>query len=169
MSNMLKSLAWSVLLLLSSCAAVPTGPSLLVLPGTGKNFDQFREDDLVCRQFASVQTGGRTPTQAASASGVAGAAIGTALGAATGAAIGGGEGAAIGAGTGLAAGSLVGAGEASGSAGAAQQRYDMSYVQCMYAKGNRVPVPGNLMYEDRHESYPPPPPSSRIPPPPPSR
>jgi hypothetical protein len=161
MPNLPKPLAWSVLLLLSACAAVPTGPSVLVLPGTGKNFDQFREDDLVCRQFASVQIGGRTPTQAASASGVGSAVIGTALGAATGAAIGGGEGAAIGAGTGLAAGSLVGIGEGSSSAGVAQQRYDMGYIQCMYAKGNRVPVPGNSMYEDRRDSYPPPPPPPR--------
>ena len=37
--------------LLSACAAVPTGPSVMVLPGVGKPFDQFQVDDMVCRQF----------------------------------------------------------------------------------------------------------------------
>lgn len=37
--------------LLNACSTMPSGPSILVLPGTGKNFDQFRNDDLVCRQL----------------------------------------------------------------------------------------------------------------------
>jgi hypothetical protein len=28
-------------LLMTACATVPTGPSVTVLPGQGKNFDQF--------------------------------------------------------------------------------------------------------------------------------
>ena len=37
---------------------MPTGPSVMALPGTGKNFDQFRADDASCRQFAYAQIGG---------------------------------------------------------------------------------------------------------------
>ncbi len=43
------SLALPALLLLSACASVPNGPSTMALPGTGKNFDQFRYDDSSCR------------------------------------------------------------------------------------------------------------------------
>lgn len=166
MLKMLKPLPVVALLVLNSCATVPSGPSVLILPGTGKNFDQFRNDDAVCRQFASLQAEGRTPAQAAAASGVGSAVTGAALGAATGAAIGGGEGAAIGAGVGLGAGGLVGTGAAARSADIAQERYDIAYIQCMYAKGNRVPVPGRILYEDRRDSYPPPPPPTTSPPPP---
>ncbi|HKT97172.1 MAG TPA: hypothetical protein VJS30_11645, partial [Paraburkholderia sp.] len=83
---------------LSACAVVPTGPSVMALPGTGKSFDQFRNDDYNCRQFAFQQVGGTTTNQAATNAGVGSAVIGTALGAAAGAAFGGGNGAAIGAG-----------------------------------------------------------------------
>ncbi len=46
-----------VCLVLTACATVPTGPSVLVLPGTGKNFEQSKTDDAVCRQWALQQTG----------------------------------------------------------------------------------------------------------------
>ena len=164
MLRTLKSFPTLALLLLSACASVPSGPDVLVLPGTGKSFEIFRNDDAVCRQFASYQLGGATPNQAAVTSGVGSAAAGAALGAATGAAIGGGRGAAIGAGTGLAAGAMVGTGAASSSADITQDRYDMSYVQCMYAKGHRVPVPGRTLYQDRESVYPPPPPPQMPPP-----
>src|SRR5207253_5795244 len=76
---------------------------------------------------------------------VTGAAVGTLLGAAVGAAIGAAAGspatgAAVGAGTGLFGVTLVGAGNAQASQGSVQRRYDASYMQCMYAKGNQVPV-----------------------------
>lgn len=158
MSIPVKCLACAVLALAGGCAYVPTGPSMLVLPGTGKTFDQFRGDDYVCRQFAAAQTGGQSPSEAATLSGATSAAVGTALGAAAGAALGGGRGAAIGAGTGLAGGSLIGAGAAQSAGYDAQDRYDVGYIQCMYAKGHKVPVPGNTLYEDREASYPPPPP-----------
>jgi hypothetical protein len=38
------------LLLPAGCATVPTGPSVMVLPGSGKNFEQFQADDGVCRR-----------------------------------------------------------------------------------------------------------------------
>lgn len=43
------------ILVLSSCATMPSAPSVLVLPGKGKNFTQFRDDDRTCRQFARGQ------------------------------------------------------------------------------------------------------------------
>jgi hypothetical protein len=137
---------------------MPSGPSVLVLPGTGKNFDQFRGDDMMCRQFAQEQLGGSTPNQVAAASGVSSAVVGTIVGAAAGAAINGGHGASVGAGTGLALGGLVGTGTGENAAYSVQQRYDFGYQQCMYAKGHRVPVAGRFMRESTLSAYPPPPP-----------
>jgi hypothetical protein len=134
----------TVALLATACASVPTGPSVMVLPGTGKNFEQFQFDDAVCRQWAAQQTGTTTETASANTA-VAGAAIGTLLGAAAGAAIGAaagspGIGAAAGAGAGLLGGTAVGAGNASTAYSSVQRRYDASFMQCMYAKGHQIPV-----------------------------
>jgi hypothetical protein len=30
---------------LSACATIPTGPSVMILPGRGKTFEQFQTDD----------------------------------------------------------------------------------------------------------------------------
>jgi Glycine-zipper domain len=159
---------------LSACATLPTGPSVMVLPGTDKSFDQFRMDDYLCRQFAYEQVGGVTGQQAAQKSAVSSAAVGTALGAVAGAAIGSasghmGEGMAIGAGSGLLLGSAAGSGYAEGSYYASQRRYDNAYVQCMYAKGNRVPVNGRFISPSpagTHREMPPP---ANYPPPPPEQ
>ena len=132
------------LLLLSACVSMPSGPSVMVLPGTGKSFDQFRADDASCRQYAQYQLGGATPDQVAVDSGVRSAALGTVLGAAAGAAINGRSGAGVGAGTGLLFGGLSGASAGSASASGAQRHSDFSYQQCMYAKGHRVPVSGRF-------------------------
>ena len=173
---MIKTVRYFILLqsfLLVACVSFPTGPSLMALPGTGKSFEQFRNDDRYCQQFAYEQVGGETPNQAAVSSGVSTAIVGAGLGATAGAVIGGGQGALIGAGTGLAAGGLVGS-ETAGSAGSyAQQRYDMSYVQCMYGMGHRVPVSGQMLdtsnnnNNDNEDFYIPPPPPGSPPPPPP--
>jgi hypothetical protein len=154
----------------SACTALPTTPSVMALPGTGKTFDQFRADDGACRQFAFNQVGGVSANQAATTSAVGSAAIGTALGAAAGAAFNGGAGAAVGAGVGLLTGSLVGMGTAQGSGYEVQRRYDYSYLQCMYAAGDRVPVSGHMMTAPGggHYGPPPPPPPGMPPPPPPS-
>ena len=85
----------------AGCTTIPAGPNVLVLPGTGKNFDQFRYDETDCRQYASASVGGNSAQQVAADSGVKSAIVGTAVGAAAGAAFGGGHGAAIGAGAGL--------------------------------------------------------------------
>ncbi len=153
----------AALLLLGACATVPSGPSVAVLPGSGKNFDQFRADDYECRQFASSQIGGNTPEGASVDSGLKSAAVGTAVGAVAGGIMGGHRGAAVGAGTGLIVGSAAGAGAAHGSANTLQRRYDIGYQQCMYAKGHQVPVAGRV----QERRYPPPPPPGAPPPPPP--
>jgi len=164
------------LLILSGCASIPEGPSVMVLPGTGLTFDQFRNDDVICRQFATFQIGGVAPNQASINSGVATAAVGTAVGAAAGAAFAGGGGAAIGAGSGLVAGSMVGASTSGSSLIDTQQRYDVAYIQCMYAKGHQVPVSGQFSGShsqpvvaptQSNSLPPPPPPPPGVPPPPP--
>ena len=156
-----------IVLLTTACATVPTGPSVMVLPGTGKNFEQFQVDDATCRQWAAQQTG-ISAEQASTHSAVTGAAIGTVLGAAAGAAIGAAAGspatgAAVGAGAGLLGGTAVGAGNAGAAYRTTQSRYDASYMQCMYAKGNQIPVargsvPAYGSQPARSATPPPPPP-----------
>src|SRR2546423_9038910 len=85
-------------LLLVACVSMPKGPSVMVLPGTGKTFDQFRYDDVECRQFADVQIGGTSPSDAAADSVAKSAVLGTAIGAAAAAPLGGRSGAAAAAG-----------------------------------------------------------------------
>jgi hypothetical protein len=158
--------------LLASCASMPSGPSVMVLPGSGKTFDRFREDDAYCKQYAREQVGGTTPNQASITSGVGSAAIGTGVGAAAGGAFAGGTGAAIGAGSGLLLGGLMGTRTARTSGDINQRRYDMGYIQCMYGHGHRVPISGQIM--DTPRDQPPVPPGSpsqplghKMPPPPP--
>jgi len=140
-------LALMILLALGACAAPPPpGPSVMALPGQGKNFEAFQQDDAVCRQFAAQQTGGVSPSVAATQSGVGSAVVGTAVGAGLGAAIGSlsaaaGPGAAIGAAAGLLTGSAIGANNAAAAYGSVQQYYDVSYTQCMFAHGNTVQPP----------------------------
>lgn len=134
-------------LALSACAVPPpAGPSVMALPGQGKDFAAFQQDDITCRQYAVQQTGGASPGVAATNSAVGSAAVGTALGAAAGAAIGAaagaaGPGAAIGAGAGLLAGSAIGSNNAAAAYGGVQQLYDVSYTQCMTAHGDTVQPP----------------------------
>jgi hypothetical protein len=158
------------LLLLTGCASTPNGPSMMALPGTGKSFDQFRSDDGACRQFSLEQIGGKTANQAANESLANSAVVGTAIGAMAGAAVNGGNGAGVGAATGLIVGSAAGANQANASSYETQRRYDNAYIQCMYAKGHRVPVSGRLSTQPRTEPrpasyYPPPPPPGYLPPP----
>src|SRR5260370_39759022 len=75
------------LLLCAGCVSVPPGPTITVMPGPDKSFEQFQADDAVCRQWASQQAGGPPQTAFAQGAGT-GAAIGTIAGAGPGAAIG---------------------------------------------------------------------------------
>lgn len=156
-------------LVLGACATAPSGPSVVALPGSGRSFETFQGDDLVCRQWASQQAG-TTPEHAGGLTTAEHAGVGTLIGAGLGAALGAiagnpGLGAAVGAGGGLLAGTAVGAGAGQRAATQVQSRYDAAYEQCMYAKGDQVPgvAPRPAV------SFPPPPPPSVPPPPPPVR
>lgn len=169
-------LVGSAALLVGACTVMPTGPSVMILPGTGQPFDRFRSDDVECRQYAHYQIGGKTAGDAAKESAVTSAAVGTAVGALAGAAIGGNsKGAAIGAGAGLLMGSATGTDASRASTAGTQRQYDNAYIQCMYAKGHRVPVPANMSYsspvrssvqnQPQDPAIPPPPPGAPPPPP----
>jgi hypothetical protein len=122
---------------LTGCVTEPMGPSIPVMPGQGKPFAAFQQDDYACRQWAQQNVAGEA--QQANNNAVGTAAIGTLLGAGLGAAIGGGRGAAIGAASGAVGGTAVASGPAAQAQYGIQQRYDNAYAQCMYSKGDQVP------------------------------
>lgn len=190
MSDHMNNRRISLLLLaaaLAGCATAPTGPSVAVMPGSGKSFAQFSADDRACRAYAD-QALGPNAQQAGANNVAAGAVAGTALGAVVGALFGGHRGAAAGAGMGLIVGTAEGASAAGGEQQSQQRRYDIAYEQCMYAKGNQLPP---ATYYHGHRRYgqpviiyqespaeaapapqppappPPPPPPGTAPPPPP--
>ena len=163
--------ALAAALLLSACTVLPSGPSVMTLPGTGRTLESFRADDLFCRDYAYQWIGGKTASQAAQQSAVTSAAVGTAVGAVAGAAIGGdARGAAVGAGVGLLAGTAAGSDASRGSGVGTQRQYDNAYVQCMYSKGHRVPVAANMANQRpvraADAGIPPPPPGAPPAPPP---
>jgi hypothetical protein len=113
-------------LVLGGCATAPTGPSVMVLPGTNKSMEQFQTEDARCRQAAAAELerdkGGQVSDQ---------------------------------------------------------KRYDMAYLQCMYAQGNQIPIsrpgysspygsaPATTTTVNPTTVNPPPPPSGTPPQPPP--
>ena len=155
-----------LLFAVAACATVPTGPSVMVLPPSGKPFEVFQIDDAQCRRWSEQQIG-ISPQEAVNQNTVSGAAAGTAIGAGLGAAIGAasgdiGTGAAIGAGTGLLFGAASGASSGQYYGYEAQRRYDIAYQQCMYAKGNVIPGV-RRGYRASKPIPPPPPPGSGYP------
>lgn len=140
--------------MLVGCASIPTGPSVAVMPGAGKPFDQFQMDNAICKDFAQQQIG-VNPNQVARDQVLTGAATGAAIGAVSGALMGHGSPGATQsmAGAGVIVGSAAGANSANASGMNLQRRYDVAYQQCMYAKGNLIP--GNIA--PRYVLPPPPP------------
>ncbi len=128
--------------MLAGCASTPLGPTVQTMPGSGKTFAAFQDDNTVCKGFASDQVKGEA--DAANQRTAGAVALGTLLGAGLGAAIGGvtgdaGAGAAIGAASGATSGTAIGASNNSNDQAMIQQQYDNAYSQCMYAKGEQVP------------------------------
>jgi hypothetical protein len=166
----------ALLIAAGGCATAPRGPSVTVLPGSGKTFAQFQADDAACRQWADQHIG-ESPQEAMNQNAVTGAAVGTAAGAVLGAIVGSasghaGTGAAIGAGSGLLVGTAAGANAGQAYGMEAQRRYDIAYQQCMYAKGNQVPgrlsgPPAPVAQAAPPPPPPPPPMAEDAPPPPP--
>jgi hypothetical protein len=165
--------------MLGACTVMPAGPSVMALPGSSKSVGQYQVDAAECRQYADavIAASGGGTAAAADNSAASTAAAGAVLGAATGAIIGSatgnaGQGAAIGAGTGLLFGAAAGSPYTAMSSWQLQRGYDSAYLQCMYARGNRVPTrsyaggPSRPVYLDRappaSAAYPPP----NTPPPP---
>ncbi|HEX2590739.1 MAG TPA: YMGG-like glycine zipper-containing protein [Rhizomicrobium sp.] len=155
----LAATALSAVVLLEGCVTQPYGPTVPVMPAQGKSFADFQRDDAECQDFADSRVAGRA--KAANNRVVADTVIGAALGTAVGAAFN----RRSGAGTGAAVGGLVGAGVGANDAEYAQysiqQRYDISYAQCMTAKGNQVDAGPGPRRHHRHRYYddaPPPPP-----------
>lgn len=100
--------------LLAACVQISAGPTVAAMPAPNKSFELFVQDDQLCRNWAaSSSRGGHEPGDHR------------------------------GAGTGAAIGTLAGAGFGSepsaANAWSAQRRYDIAYLQCMYAKGNVIP------------------------------
>jgi hypothetical protein len=176
-------------LALGACTVIPTGPSVMALPGSQKSVEQYQVDVAQCQRYADAIVASAAGGTAANANNQAAstAAAGAVLGAATGAIIGSatgqaGQGAAIGAGTGLLFGAAASPYPAMSSY-QLQRGYDRAYLQCMYARGNQVPVsrggagpsrpvyaypsapPGNYPASAVPGNYPPPPPASGYPPP----
>lgn len=155
-----------IVMIAGGCVTLPTGPSVKVLPEPGKSFEQFLSEDAICRRWAEQQIGmspGEVASQNTATGAVAGTIIGTGLGAALGAVSGHpGAGAAIGAGSGLLIGSAAGSDAGQVYGYEAQRRYDITYEQCMYAKGNQIP--GVVSYRARRAVPPPPPDLNSVPP-----
>ncbi len=145
-------LACLPMLALAACTvAPPSGPTVVAMPGPGKNFSQFQQDDSVCRDYAQSQMPAPGQTEANTqnnsiATTAAGTLIGAAAGAALGAAAGNaGIGAAAGAGAGLLGGAAVAGGNTQATADSLQGRYDVAYAQCMVGHGESIqqpPTPG---------------------------
>ena len=129
--------ALAAIVVLAGCVQQPMGPTVSVMPAPNKPFDVFAADQAACKQFAEQQVAGGASQ--ANTQQVGTAVVGTALGAELGAAAGGGQGAGVGAAMGAITGTAVGAGPAQQAQMSLQQRYDIAYEQCMYARGNQVP------------------------------
>lgn len=151
-------------LALSACAAVPTGPNVMLVPGAQKSPQQYQADLGTCRQQAQAQVA--PAVDAANNQAAANAVIGAALGAAFGALVGYGsygsygnyanQAAAWGAGTGLLYGGAMGSSYSQAANPGLQQRYDAAYAQCMLSQGNQLP--GQTAYRRTKPALPPPPP-----------
>jgi hypothetical protein len=127
-------------LMLGACAeGRPSGPAVIVVPGSGKDFAAFQQDDAICRRHAAANTGYGNPTLPhaeglnAVPSGITGEA-----------------GSAWAAGTTSGAGTAAGAPAGSGTSGAnasgafapeppvATVPDQLGYLQCMAARGDTV-------------------------------
>ena len=124
-------------LLTAGCVTTPTGPMVRVMPAANKPFEAFAQEQTDCEHYASDQVAGGA--QAANNRALGATALGAMLGLGVGAATGSGRAATVGAATGGAIGAAVGANQSGYAGYSLQQRYDIAYSQCMYAKGNYVP------------------------------
>jgi outer membrane lipoprotein SlyB len=130
----MKKLIFPFLSLLAGCTTLQ--PSAQVMPSAGKTLAVFDAEKQACTEYADTNMKAAADSYNANAIGTV--VVTTVLGTGLGAAIGGGQGAAIGAPSGAIVG--VAAQGGSGKLDRLQRQYDIVYAQCMYAKGNSVPV-----------------------------
>lgn len=127
--------AMAVVTLLSGCAREPLAPMVAVTPPEKKSAEAFQEDQAVCQAYANQQTADfaeHPPLTVAFI--MAGLILAPGLGWAWA-----GERGVIGGGAvGLGGGAWLGESEEERARANAQQRYDLSYQQCMYVEGNQV-------------------------------
>jgi hypothetical protein len=95
----------------------PVGPTVTIVPGMNKPPAAFEEDRAVCRQFADRQVvgGGQTANNRAEEPYDLMGAVGADVRAST--------------------------GNGRGAELESQAQYDITYSQCMFARGNRAPEP----------------------------
>ncbi len=138
-SHLRLGLPLSLALLLGACETLPEGPTVAVMPPSGKPLDLFQQEDLYCRNYAT-QSLGPQAAQKGNSQVLSSALIGSAVGALLGNALGGNSrSAGTGAAMGLAMGGMVGSGNAQDTSMSYQDRYNIAYEQCMSTKGNIVP------------------------------
>jgi len=166
MTKKVLGLALLPLLALGACTvAPPTGPSVVAMPGPGKSWDQFQQDQAFCEQYAQSQMPQPGQAEAASQQNSAATAVGgAALGAAAGAALGSvsghmGTGMGVGAVVGALGGAAMAGDSTQAQADSLQRHYDIAYAQCMAGHGEQVNGPQQpYVIEEQPSYYPPPPP-----------
>jgi hypothetical protein len=147
----------SLLAGLEGCVTQPYGPTIPVMPASGKPFADFQRDDAECRGYADSTVAGQA--HAANNRAVRDTVIGAALGTAVGAAFDHGNGAGPGAATGAVVGAGFAANDSAYSQASLQGRYNLAYAQCMSTKGNEVAAPPRRWrHPHRYDDMPPPPP-----------
>ena len=128
---------------LSACAVpFPTEPTVIILPPSGKTYVKFQGEDTYCRRLGYQQVRYEPEAQSASSNANTTVGVNTVGGAVIGALIGSiggriGAGALVGAGYGLLIGSIAASHQVADSADTLQSRFNIVYVQCMFAYGNR--------------------------------
>lgn len=152
-----------VSLFLAACAPMPVGPMVAVMPAPNKPFDVFMQEDQLCRGWAAYSIG-LAGNNAGVDSVLSSTATGTAIGAFAGALAGGEHSVGSGAALGAIVGATAGVNQSGHIGWNAQRRYDIAYQQCMYSKGNQLPVYGPGYYR-----YVVPPPASQPPAPTPAK
>jgi hypothetical protein len=123
--------------LLSGCASPPMGPTAIVMPASGKPFEAFAQDQTMCKQFADGQVDNGADMSNLRQIGTV--AVSTLLGGGLGAALRGAHGAEIGSAMGAITGAAMGGRGSAHDQNGLQNRYNLAYSQCMYARGNQVP------------------------------
>lgn len=132
MTHFLKGVPLLTLALLAGCYTMPEGPTVTTLQGDAKNANEFRTDNVDCRQYAATQT----DEAVAAAAGHPARVTGDWHGAAPDVAPGGRDATVAGR-----TGSVIDGIDSAQFAGfGPQEVYNRAYVQCMYFRGNKVPL-----------------------------